>query len=237
MTARSDVKLPRKRRHHGPRSTHVTARYRNALGATTLAPVRKKAYAPRWPVGKRLVGRNSAHDLHRHADSINDRVAGAEVTNDHDLGPGAGRSCTSRRVRSPFALVESTGSASGFAIPITIDPPIILSGSGALNPVRDVARVITVATRDWRGVSSDSVTAAYVPEATEASPVLGQPTIFAQQARAIVPFSIELGQDWDGLQNELVNSITDARSVLDATKFLTGSGTNEPFGVLTGLTV
>ena len=67
--------------------------------------------------------------------------------------------------------------------------------------------------------------------------MLGQPTISAQQARAIVPFSIELGQDWDGLQNELVNLITDARSVLDATKFLTGSGTNEPFGVLTGLTV
>ena len=111
------------------------------------------------------------------------------------------------------------------------------SGSGALNPVRDVARVITVATRDWRGVSSDNVTAAYATEATEASPVLGQPTIFAQQARAFVPFSIGLGQDWDGLQNELVNLITDARSVLDATKFLTGSGTNEPFGVLTGLTV
>ena len=100
--------------------------------------------------------------------------------------------------------------------------------------------MITVATRDWRGASSDSATAAYVPEATEAteaSPGLGQPTIFAQQARAFVPFSIELGQDWHGLQNELVNLITDARSVLDATKFLTGSGTNEPFGVLTGLPV
>ena len=38
-----------------------------------------------------------------------------------------------------FALVESTESAGGFAIPITIDPSIILSGSGALGPVRDVA--------------------------------------------------------------------------------------------------
>jgi hypothetical protein len=66
--------------------------------------------------------------------SINDRVAGAEVTNDHDLRTGAGRSCTSRRVRSPFALVESTESAGGFAIPITIDPSIIYSGSGALDP-------------------------------------------------------------------------------------------------------
>jgi hypothetical protein len=89
--------------------------------------------------GKRLVGPNKVlNDLHRHRDSINDRVAGAEVTNDHDLGTGAGRSYTSRRVRSPVALVESTESAGGFAIPITIGPSIILSGSGALNPVREV---------------------------------------------------------------------------------------------------
>jgi HK97 family phage major capsid protein len=163
------------------RRNHIGTRTQKAVCATL-------AY---WEVGR---PKQVLNDLHRHADSINDRAAGAEVTNDHDLGTGAGRSCTSRRVRSPFALVESTESAGGFAIPITIDPSIILSGSGALNPVRDVARVITVATRDWRGASSDSVTAAYVPEATEASPVLGQPTIVAQQARAFVPFSIELAK-------------------------------------------
>ena len=110
------------------------------------------------------------NDLPCHADSINDRVAGAEVTNDHDLKTGAGRSRTSRRVRSPFALVESTESAGGFAIPSTIDPSIILSGSGALDPVRDVARVITVATRDcvvigaWAGRVGEGV-AVHQPDA------------------------------------------------------------------------
>ena len=54
------------------------------------------------------------NDLHRHGDSINDRVAGPRVTNDQDLGTGAGRSCTSRRVLSPVALVESTGCAGGW---------------------------------------------------------------------------------------------------------------------------
>src|SRR6266542_678538 len=54
--------------------------------------------------------------------------------------------------------------------------------------------------------------------------------------RAFVPFSIEAGQDWAGLQPELERLIADGRDVLDATKFLTGSGTDEPAGVLTGLT-
>jgi hypothetical protein len=74
--------------------------------------------------------KQALNDLHHHGDSTNDRVAGTEITNDRDLRTGAGRSCTSRRVRSLFALVESTESAGGFAIPITIDPSIILSGSG-----------------------------------------------------------------------------------------------------------
>jgi HK97 family phage major capsid protein len=54
--------------------------------------------------------------------------------------------------------------------------------------------------------------------------------------RAFVPFSIELSQDWGSLNDELLTLIRDGRDVLDATMFLTGSGTNQPFGVLTGLT-
>jgi HK97 family phage major capsid protein len=54
--------------------------------------------------------------------------------------------------------------------------------------------------------------------------------------RAFVPFSIELGMDWPGLSAELQRLISDGRDVLDADKFLTGSGTDEPAGLLTGLT-
>jgi hypothetical protein len=52
------------------------------------------------------------------------------------------------KVMEERARAKGTGSTDGFAIPITIDPSIILSGSGALNPVRDVARTITVGTRE-----------------------------------------------------------------------------------------
>jgi HK97 family phage major capsid protein len=136
-------------------------------------------------------------------------------------------------------LVEGTGSAGGFAIPFTLDPSILASSSGALNPVRELARVITIGTRDWKGVSSDGVTASYDAEAAEVSddtPVLAQPQITAAMGRAFVPFSIELGQDWSSLQQELGKLISDGRDVLDATQFLTGTGTDSPAGVLTGLT-
>ena len=107
------------------------------------------------------------------------------------------------------AMSVGTGSAGGFAVPYVLDPSIIMSGSGATNPVRSVARVITISgARDWKGVSSDGVTAGYVAEAveaTDASPTLAQPAISTAQWRVFVPFSIEVGQDWDGLSIELLN--------------------------------
>jgi HK97 family phage major capsid protein len=137
------------------------------------------------------------------------------------------------------ALATSPGAQGGFAIPYTLDPSVLMSGTGALNPVRQIATVETISTHDWKGVSSDGVTASYVAEAVEAadaSPVLAQPAISTAQGRAFVPFSIEIGQDWNSLQSELMRLIRDARDVLDATQFLTGTGTNAPSGVLTGLT-
>lgn len=128
----------------------------------------------------------------------------------------------------------TTGST-GFPLPLTIDPTIILTGSGALNPVRDISSVITVGTHNWQGVSSDGVTASYVQEgveATDATPTPVAPNIATQQGRAFVQFTIEASQDWASLQGQLVSLIADARSVLDATKFLTGTGTNEPSGIL-----
>jgi HK97 family phage major capsid protein len=46
---------------------------------------------------------------------------------------------------------------------------------------------------------------------------------------------MEVGDDWPGMQQEVAGLIADARDQLDATKFLIGSGADEPAGVLTGL--
>lgn len=134
------------------------------------------------------------------------------------------------------AMSIGTGSAGGFAIPFVLDPSIMLTSTGALNPVRQVARQVTISgAREWRGVASDGVTAAYVAEATVAtdgSPTLVQPAIITYQYRVFVPFSLELGQDWPELGLELLRLASDARDVNDATQFLTGAGTSSPGGIL-----
>jgi HK97 family phage major capsid protein len=128
----------------------------------------------------------------------------------------------------------TTGST-GFILPITWDPSIVITGAGALNPVRDLADVVTVGTHDWEGVTADSVTAAYVQEgveATDATPTLLGPKISTQQGRAFAQFTIEASQDWDSLSSQLLKLVNDARNTVDATMFLTGTGTNQPSGIL-----
>ena len=125
------------------------------------------------------------------------------------------------------ALSAFTGSAGLFAIPFALDPTIILSSSGVLNPLRDIASVETIAVTTWKGVSSDGVSASYTAEATEVgdnSPVLAQPTATVQKSQVFVPFSIEVGNDWPGLQAELAGMMSDAKNTLEATKFLLGVG-------------
>jgi HK97 family phage major capsid protein len=133
------------------------------------------------------------------------------------------------------AMAEGTGSTGGFGIPIAIDPTINLSSNGAINPVRQLATVRTMATRELRLVASDGVVAQYQAEAAEAldnSPTLAQPVITAQRCTSFVPFSWEVGDDWGSLVSELTQLVADAKDVVEATAFLTGNGTNQPVGVL-----
>jgi HK97 family phage major capsid protein len=141
-------------------------------------------------------------------------------------------------VESERAL-SLTGSAGGFAVPFELDPTILLTSDGAVNPIREIARVESIGVDEWRGVSSAGVTASFTAEATEATdnaPTLAQPTVSTEKAQAWVPFSIEVGMDWESMQSELARVFADAKNTLEAAKFITGSGTNEPFGVLTGTT-
>jgi HK97 family phage major capsid protein len=130
----------------------------------------------------------------------------------------------------------TTGST-GFILPITWDPSIIITGQGVTFPIRDLANVITIGTHDWEGVSADSVTAHYVAEGVEATddtPTLAGPKIRTQQGRAFAQFTYEAAQDWDSLSAQLVKLVADARNTLDSSMLLTGTGTNQPFGIFGG---
>jgi HK97 family phage major capsid protein len=132
-----------------------------------------------------------------------------------------------------------TTTAGGFAVPFVLDPTVIQTGSGAINPYRVIGNVSQINVDEWRGVSSDGITATFQAEAaavTDATPTLAQPVVSTEMARAFVPFSIEIGQDWSAFASEMAGMISDSKDVLEATKFAVGSGTNEPFGVITGAT-
>jgi HK97 family phage major capsid protein len=136
---------------------------------------------------------------------------------------------------SERGMTEGTGSAGGFGIPISIDPTILLASNGVLNPVREIARTITVSTRETRLVSSVGAAASFDAEAAEVSDdtiALVQPTITAQMARMFIPFSYELGDDYRSLVAELGRVITDEKDKLESTMFLSGNGTNQPVGLL-----
>lgn len=144
------------------------------------------------------------------------------------------------RAMATRAMAVGEGSTGGFGIPLSLDPTILLENDGAINPIRELATVSTIATTTWAGVSSAGVEAEFAAEAAEAkdgSPELGQPEITPEKAQIWVPFSIEAGMDWPGLANELRRLFADAKAVKEAEVFATGKGEeNIPQGLITGAT-
>lgn len=143
-----------------------------------------------------------------------------------------------KNIETERSMVIGTGSSGGFLLPYQLDPTIMMSGNGSINPIRRLARVETTTANVWKGVSSDGVTAQYRVEGatmTDNSPTLAQPTVTAARWDAFVPYSWELGQDDPGLVGELVRLIADGRDQLESSKFYNGSGTAEPRGIMSGL--
>ncbi len=149
----------------------------------------------------------------------------------------AGRNLSPEEQRS-LALASASG---GYAVPYTLDPTIILTSAGAVNPLRQMARVETITGNEWRGVTSAGVTASYDAELAEVSddtPSVGQPVANVEKAQAFIEYSIEIGEDWGSIQSELAKMLQDAKDRLEANKFVLGAGhgSNEPEGLLTGAT-
>lgn len=136
------------------------------------------------------------------------------------------------------AMSEGVTTAGGFGIPVFIDPSIILTAQESGNPFLTLARQVTVNTNAWKGVSSAGVTWQFQAEAataTDASPVLAQPSVTVFMARGLIPFSIEVGQDYPSFADEMATLLAAGYDELLVDKFTRGSGSNEPRGILTAL--
>jgi HK97 family phage major capsid protein len=135
-------------------------------------------------------------------------------------------------------MSDLAGVTGGFLVPLSLDPSIMITSAGSRNPLRDISRNVTIVTDNWNGVTSASVTAEWLnegSEAADASPTLAQPTIPVYKADAFVPFSFEIGQDVVNFVDELGKLLNDGYQQLTNTAYTTGSGVNQPTGVVTQL--
>lgn len=131
-----------------------------------------------------------------------------------------------------------TNGSGGFAVPFPIDPTLIQLGDGSSNPFRRISRVVPITTDSWQGVASSQLTASWDAEAVEVSDdttTFTQPTVTAHKAAAFVPTSIEIAGDYPNLVGDLQTLFMDAKDRLEATAFATGSGSGQPFGIVTAI--
>lgn len=158
--------------------------------------------------------------------------------------PDRGHLLWSGRERAAFASVQEyraaslTDAAGGYMVPFTLDPAVILTSAGSINPLRRIARVVQTATDTWNGVSSAGVTASWDAEAAEVSddaPTVAGPSIPVHKGAAFVPYSIEVGMDALRFVEEISRLLLDGADVLQLAAFTTGTGTGQPTGIITAL--
>jgi HK97 family phage major capsid protein len=133
-----------------------------------------------------------------------------------------------------------TNTAGGYAVPFTLDPTIIPTSNYSVNPYRAIANVKQITGTTWQGVTSAGVVATRRVEGDEAadnSPTLAQPSVTPQRVDVFIPYSMEIGMDWAGMQGEMARLIADAKDDEEAASFTTGSGTPPAAqGIVTGAT-
>jgi HK97 family phage major capsid protein len=138
-------------------------------------------------------------------------------------------------MRTAMSLTPGNG---GYMVPLTLDPAIMLTNAGSINPLRDVARVVQTVTNTWQGVTSAGATAEWKAEAVEAAdggPTIDDAPIPVHLGDVNVTYSYEVGMDAVDFLGELRRVMLDAAANLQAEAYTTGSGVGEPEGVVTGL--
>lgn len=132
-----------------------------------------------------------------------------------------------------------TDAAGGYAVPLPVDPTLIVDADGSLNPIRQIATVRTATTDVVRTVSASEVVASWDGEfgvVSDDAPTFAPNDITMHKAQAFIPFSIEIGEDYPNFSEDIRMLFSEARDNLEATAFISGTGTNQPVGIVTALT-
>jgi HK97 family phage major capsid protein/HK97 family phage prohead protease len=115
----------------------------------------------------------------------------------------------------------------GYAIPVQLDPTIIWTSPGVINPIRQLARIEQIVGKEWQGVTSAGVSVSRHAEGTvtdDNSFTLAEVAVRTNRVDAFVPFTYEAEQSWQGLRNNISAAIFDGKNREEATSFLLGNG-------------
>ena len=134
------------------------------------------------------------------------------------------------------ALSLSSDAAGHALVPYTLDPTVILTNLGIEGSIRSLATVKQITTDKWHGVTSAGVTAEWLDEGVASSDVtpadFADPNIATHKAHAWVTGSYEALSDTN-FGEQLSMLIADAKYRLDETAFTVGTGSGQPFGLVT----
>lgn len=136
------------------------------------------------------------------------------------------------------AMSVGSPGGGGYAVPVLIDPTIILTAQGSENDILRMCRVETITNDTWRGLSSAGVSWKFGAEAsasTDNSPTLLQPEVPTARADGFIPFSIEIGMDWAGFAESMSGLLALGYDELLSEYLTTGDGSDAPTGLVYAL--
>lgn len=128
-----------------------------------------------------------------------------------------------------------TDTEGGYAVPFQLDPTVMHTSAGVVNPLRELARVEKIVGKEWQGVTSAGVDVVRGSETTTAPNTeftLGQPTVRTNRVQGFVQFSMEIDLGWNALRSEITKMLVDAKA-REEESFTTGDGSTgvQPGGI------
>jgi len=143
-----------------------------------------------------------------------------------------------RAVSEVRAMSIGVDTAGGFGVPVLIDPTVLITDGTGLTGILDYARIESITTDAWRGVSAAHTSWSFDAEGATVSAddsTFAQPSVPVAMARGFIPHSIEVGEDYPGFAMEMSRLLSSGYMDLLASALATGSGSDAPTGIFTAL--
>jgi HK97 family phage major capsid protein len=133
------------------------------------------------------------------------------------------------------AFAETSGAVGAFALPLQLSPEILFTNAGVASQHRNLSRHEVGTSNTWNGITSAGATANWVAEATavaDTTPAIGQLVITPYKIMTWIFGSFEVMDDTN-LSDQVPMLFSEARGRLEGSAFAIGTGTAQPFGVVT----